>query len=308
VTRFSSRDHPVLAPQRVEKGRRFASGSVIASLAAALLFAPPGASAKPVEKKIWTPRPGVSWQLQLSGRPKLRVKAKVFDIDGFDNNARVVRRLHRKGRRVICYISAGSFERWRPDAARFPKRVKGRSNGWPGERWLDIRRLKALRPIMRDRLDMCARKGFDGADFDNVDGYTARTGFPIEYRHQLRYNRWLARAARARGLAAGLKNDAGQARVLEADFEFAVVEQCFQYRECRRYRSFIAAAKAVFETEYELNRNEFCSKARRLDFSAIRKRLRLGGWRRACPGLSTNHFPPARPQGVTARSRPEWPL
>lgn len=51
------------------------------------------------DEEDWTPGPGVSWQLQLSGRTERRVKPKVFDIDGFDNNARVVRRLHRMGRR-----------------------------------------------------------------------------------------------------------------------------------------------------------------------------------------------------------------
>ncbi|MGD0750924.1 MAG: endo alpha-1,4 polygalactosaminidase, partial [Anaerolineales bacterium] len=46
--------------------------------------------------------------------------AQVFDIDLFDNAAAVVKELHDQGRKVIGYISVGSREDWRPDAAQFP--------------------------------------------------------------------------------------------------------------------------------------------------------------------------------------------
>ena len=46
---------------------------------------------------------------------------------------------------MICYFSAGSWERGRPDSGQFPKRVRGkRLDGFPDERWLDIRQLQAL--------------------------------------------------------------------------------------------------------------------------------------------------------------------
>jgi hypothetical protein len=41
--------------------------------------------------------------------------------------------------------------------------------GWAGERWLDVRRLDLLGPILERRLDVCQAKGFDGVEFDNVD-------------------------------------------------------------------------------------------------------------------------------------------
>ena len=87
--------------------------------------------------------------------------------------------LHALGSDVVCYLSAGSWENLRPDAGDFPARVMGRSNGWPGEQWLDIRKIGVLGPIMKARLDMCAAKGFDAVEFDNVDGYQNRTGFPL---------------------------------------------------------------------------------------------------------------------------------
>jgi hypothetical protein len=199
----------------------------------------------------------------------------MFDIDLFDNDTAVVASLHAKGRRAICYLSAGSYEDWRPDAASFPAAVLGSSNGWPGERWLDVRRLDLLGPIMEARLDLCKAKGFDGVEPDNVDGYTNDTGFPLNSADQLAYNRFLADAAHARGLSVGLKNDLDQVAQLEPKFDFAVVEQCFQYKECESLRPFTAAGKAVFEVEYELSPESFCPQARALGFMAMRKNLSL---------------------------------
>ncbi len=202
------------------------------------------------------------------------MRAGMYDIDGFDTARRIVRRIHAKQRRAVCYLDAGTWERWRPDAGRFPKKVLGKGNGWPGERWLDIR-THALRPILRDRLGLCRRKGFDAVEFDNVDGYTTNTGFPLTAADQLRFNAWLANAAHRRGLTAGLKNDLGQVRMLVRYFDFAVNEQCFQYRECNRLRPFIRAGKAVFNVEYR-RQPRFCARAKALRFSAIRKGRLLG--------------------------------
>jgi hypothetical protein len=230
----------------------------------------------------WHPATGLSWQWQLQGRLNLSVDADVYNVDGFDTSKRQVRRLHDRDRRVICYISAGAWERWRPDAGRFPSSVLGRSNGWAGEKWLDIRRLRVLKPIMRGRLGMCARKDFDGVEFDNVDGYANNTGFPLSGHDQKRFNRWLAQAAHHRNLAAGLKNDLGQTRALEPSFDFAINEQCFQYDECGRLRRFIDSDKAVFHVEYELSRSAFCSRARNMGFGSMKKRYSLKVWRRPC--------------------------
>ena len=77
------------------------------------------------------------------------------------------------------------MENWRLDAGSFPASVKGGSNGWPGERWLDIRQLSVLEPIMDKRLAMCAAKGFDAVEPDNMDGWQNRTGFPLTAQDQL---------------------------------------------------------------------------------------------------------------------------
>lgn len=215
-----------------------------------------------------------TWSYQLQGQPRL-TGARVYDIDAFDTPEAFVRQLHARKRYAICYIDAGTWENWRPDRRRFPQSALGRENGWPGERWLDIRRIDVLGPIMRDRISLCRRKGFDAVEPDNVDGYTNETGFPLTPTDQLRFNRELARLAHRAGLAVGLKNDLDQARALRRDFDFAIVEQCFQYDECEQTRAFTRAGKPVFAVEYELPRSRFCSRARALRINALRAPLDL---------------------------------
>ncbi|MGW4278223.1 endo alpha-1,4 polygalactosaminidase, partial [Streptomyces seoulensis] len=241
---------------------------------------PPAASASAAGR--WLPRPGVTWQWQLSGRLDTSVDAAVYDIDGFDHTAATVATLHRAGRKVICYVSTGAWEDFRPDAAKFPKAVLGEGNGWKGERWFDIRRTDVLEPLMAARLDMCRAKGFDAVEPDNMDGYRNRTGFPLTAADQLRYNRLVARLAHERGMSVGLKNDLDQIPRLVGDFDFAVNEQCAQYGECERLKPFVAAGKAVFHVEYELPTGEFCAASRRLRLSSLLKKYELGAWRRAC--------------------------
>ena len=226
---------------------------------------------------IWKPRPSTKpWQFQLQGRIDTSIDAPVYEVDGFDVSARTVRSLQSKGRRVICYFSAGSWENFRPDRNRFPKSVRGRKyDGFPDERWLDISRYRKFAEPLRARIRMCARKGFDGVEADNVAGFQNRTGFSLTAADQLEFNRWLARQAHRNGLSIGLKNDPSQVRKLVRNFDFAVVEQCFQYNECGRFRPFVRAGKAVFSVEYETPGRRFCGKADRLRFSSIGKEFDL---------------------------------
>ena len=223
-----------------------------------------------------------SWQWQLRGNVDASFDVDMYDIDGFEASARLVDRLHARGSAVVCYISAGSWEDWRPDAGGFPRSVLGRPNGWPGERWLNVRRLAILAPLMKARLDMCAAKGFDAVELDNVDGYQNRTGFALSGADQLRFNVFLANQAHRRGLSAALKNDLGQIPRLLPYYDFALNEQCHQYRECGRLDGFVEAGKAVFGVEYRLERSEFCAKANAHRFNFLKKQLNLGAWRRPC--------------------------
>lgn len=142
---------------------------------------------------VWRPAVETSWQWQLQGRLNSSIDAEMYDIDLFENSAGAVANLQRRGRRVVCYISVGSWEEWRPDADQFPEEVLGnRYEGFPDERWLDIRRLDILGPLLRARFDMCRSKGFDAIEPDNIDGYTNDTSF-CEQANRMGFNAILKR-------------------------------------------------------------------------------------------------------------------
>jgi len=228
------------------------------------------------------PPQNTSWQWQLTTPVDQSVNVAMYDIDLFDNAASVVASLHAQGRKVICYVDVGTYEDWRPDAASFPSPVLGASNGWPGEKWLDIRQISLLSPILGARMDLCKQKGFDGIEPDNVDGYTNQTGFPLSYQDQIAFNTWIAAQAHARGLSVGLKNDTDQTADLVGRFDWALDEQCFEYGECSALQPFISAGKAVFEVEYNLSTSQFCPQANALGFNSLKKNLNLDAVREAC--------------------------
>ena len=235
-------------------------------------------------ESIWHPAPGTTWQWQLTGTIDESVDAQMFDLDLFDAPVSTIARLRARGHQVVCYFSAGSFENWRPDAAQFPAAVKGAGVvGWPGEQWLDVRKVAALAPVMEARLDLCRSKGFGGVELDNVDAYNNPSGFPITAADQLVYNRALAAAAHARGLSVGLKNDLDQVAVLVNDFDWALNEECFAFNECAALQPFIRARKAVFTVEYNLAPASFCPQAKSMGFSSLYKKLNLDAFRTVCP-------------------------
>lgn len=245
---------------------------------------PPTNHSRPeADQPRWRPRQGAIWQWQLSGRLDPTIAAQVYDVDLFDTSAADVRVLHSRGIRVVCYFSAGSWEPGRPDSAAFAAGLRGRPmEGFADERWLDIRRLDRLLPIMARRLDLCRAEGFDGAEPDNVDGFANRSGFPLTSAQQLTYNRALATLAHARGLAVALKNDLDQVAELQPSFDFAVNEQCVEFDECGRLLPFIRAGKAVLHVEYHLPRTRFCPVTQSLRFSSLLKNVDLGPFRHSC--------------------------
>lgn len=224
---------------------------------------------------VWRPSPRTTWQWQLSQPVNTAYDVDMYDVDLFETPQAVIDKLHSDGRIVICYLSAGSWENWRPDAGQFPAAVKGASNGWPGEKWLDIRRLDILGPIMEARLDLAASKACDGVEPDNIDGYANKSGFALSYNDQLVYNRWLAAEAHERKLSIGLKNDLEQIPDLVNNFDWALNEECYYYKECPLLDPFVAAGKAVFGVEYAGRPAVFCPALNGRDFSWLKLPLDL---------------------------------
>ena len=231
----------------------------------------------------WTPPLAAAWQIQYTGALDASLPVDLYNLDLFDTSPETIADLRARGVKVMCYFSAGSYEDWRPDAGNFPASVLGNDlEGWPGERWLDIRNLQALAPIMLERITLAAQKGCDGVDPDNVDGYANATGFPLVAEDQLAYNIFLATAAHQMELGIGLKNDLEQIPALVSHFDWALDEECFTYGECGLLLPFIQAGKPVFVIEYQLAPEAFCPQANDLQFNAIQKNRDLDAFRFPC--------------------------
>jgi hypothetical protein len=86
-----------------------------------------GGSASGAGGDWYQPEVATTWQWQLQpsvGGNAINTSYDVdlYDIDLSDSDESVIAQLHRDGRRVICYFSAGSYEDFRDDADRFQER------------------------------------------------------------------------------------------------------------------------------------------------------------------------------------------
>ncbi|MEO8357634.1 MAG: endo alpha-1,4 polygalactosaminidase [Chloroflexota bacterium] len=235
----------------------------------------------------WHPTVGLTWQWQIGNNEiDTSIQADVYDIDLYVDQS-IIDELHAKGRKVICYMSVGSWEDWRPDQDQFPAEVLGRDyEGWPGEKWLDIRQIDKLAPIMLARLDLCKAKGFDAVEPDNMEIHTNDTGFQLTYADQLKYALWLADESHRRGLAIGLKNAADQVTDLLPHFDFAITEDAFYYDWAEKMNPFVEEGKPVFAAEYTDLPGDFavfCERSKQLKFNTILKKRGLDAWIQTCP-------------------------
>jgi hypothetical protein len=237
-----------------------------------------------------------SMQWILQGTITLTSPASVYDLDGFDNPAATVTHLHRLHRHVVCYIDVGSWEDWRPDAGAFPKSVLGKAYpGYPDERFLDVRRLDILEPIMAKRFQMCRNKGFDAIEPDNIDTFEADTGFPLTGADELRFVKFLIGKAHGLGLSIGQKNDGDQTAALEPIMDWALTEECFFGGFCDQFTAYATHRKRVFNTEYTNDttpatfRNLYCkSDAKTYHYAMELKPVSLVSWRMNCAGVVTH--------------------
>lgn len=256
------------------------------------------------------PPVGSTWQWQLNpdvagGAIDTSIPADMYDIDGFANPTATVAALKalpgtsaaRRG--VTCYISAGTVENWRPDAFAFDPMLLGNPyHGFEDERWIDIRRISRLAPVLEARMEMCRAKGFDAIEFDNMDSWYAdnATGLNITEADAVAFVQYLAREAHERGLSMALKSVVEIVPQVRTHVDFSVVEECFENQECTRsspntngeygYDMMTEIGKPVFVTEYDAYQPtaNVCAQSNALGFATIYKHVELGSYRVSCNG------------------------
>lgn len=219
-----------------------------------------------------------SWNWQLTGTLDTTADAQVYDIDGFETTAAQVSSLHASEIYCVAYFGGGDWEDYRSDAASFPAEILGNAiGGWPSEKWIDVRALATLRPIMEARADIAKSKGFDAIEWDCVDNYEQATGFPLTQADQFAYNTMLAQITHARGMACFLKNCVTDLASYQPYYEGNLVEEAYRYSEQVAYTTFATANKPVLVCEYRdqdvvvANQND----ANTRGFSLIRHNLNL---------------------------------
>jgi hypothetical protein len=206
----------------------------------------------------------------------------VYDIDGEGAAAADVAAIHAAGAKAVCYVDVGTLEQGRSDYKDFPTSVIGPGVvGWPGENWLLVTAANqsVILPLMKARLtNWCQGKGFDAVEPDNLDAWTNITG--VSETDNVAYDLAIAGLGHGLSLSVGLKNtlpdaSASNQAVMAPTFDWALVEQCYEYSECTPYGQFISAGKAVWDVEYNVSPN--CAQADMAHLNAQLRDLNLAG-------------------------------
>ncbi len=277
------------------------------SLILTLLLAGCGSSTpSKIDNTIFIPKANSTfdWNLQdVDENTPFAEDIDIVDVDAFTTSKETVEALHKKGKKVIAYLSVGSWEVYRPDKDDFPEEILGKIYpGWEDERLLNIKRLDLLAPIMIKRFDMIKKKGFDGIEPDNMDVYTwdsetNYTGFALTLEDGKRYVDWLIQEAHKRGLSIGQKNSQELSEAYASKFDWALSENAFILGDEEGMKAYSKVGKAVFATEYIDNEEDtgkvpytkerfieqVCQKASVLHYTAILKRRNLDDFIVTCP-------------------------
>ena len=189
------------------------------------------------------------WDWQI-GRvaPLQRTGARavdLYDVDGFLTTRAEVRALHTTWQastlphpRAACYLDL-AWEDYRPDATPspdgFPAAALGRVYyGYPQERWVDMRRVAAIMRVFDARIAMCARKGFDAVEIDDIDSFNppSTTGFQLTRGDVQNLLARIDNRIHRSGMTALWKNTGILAWWARRYTDGAVVEECYEFDEC----------------------------------------------------------------------------
>jgi len=204
------------------------------------------------------------WQIGLV-TPRQRTGKRavdMYDIDGFLTSGREVRQIHTRWQastlahpKAVCYLDL-AWEDYRPDATpstrggywagtqaraatrpagTFPAGTLGKIYyGYPEERWVDFRQVAGLMPVLNERIAMCARKGFDAVELDDIDSFdpSSTTGFHLTPGDARNFLAAAFNDVHRHGMTVLWKNTPGLSWWGVRYTDGAVVEECYIYNEC----------------------------------------------------------------------------
>ncbi len=183
---------------------------------------------------VTLPPTGTDWDYQLGGARPVPSHVGIVERDRLASPV--------AGRYNVCYVNGFQTQveqkrfwhrHWSLVLQDHRKPVV--DSVW-GEWLLDTRtpaKRKALARIMGRWTDRCARDGFDAVEYDNLDSFS-RSHHLLTRADDKKYAARLVTRAHGAGLAAAQKNWA-EWDGTSVGFDFAVAEQCGQYRECGSY-------------------------------------------------------------------------
>jgi len=185
------------------------------------------------------------WDWQIGRTTPLQRTGKhavdIYDIDGFLTTAAQVHAIKTRWQaatlrhpRTACYLDL-AWEDYRPDGSRFPAATLGNIYyGYPQERWLDFRQLDELKPMIDARLKMCARKGFDAVELDDIDSFDppSTTGFHLTPGDAQNLLAYAFDEIHRLGMAGLWKNSPLLSWWGRRYADGAVIEECYVYHAC----------------------------------------------------------------------------
>lgn len=188
----------------------------------------------------WDWQIGLTTPLQRTGPSAV----DIYDVDGFLTTPAEVQAIHTTWQaatlphpKAICYLDL-AWEDYRPDGSPFgygglfPARALGNIYyGYPQERWVDFRQLDALKLMLNQRIAMCAAKGFDAIEFDDIQPARS-SGFNLTSGDIQNYLAYAYNQAHGLGLTVLWKNDGTLSWWGRQYTDGAVVEECYTYHEC----------------------------------------------------------------------------
>ncbi|MFY9927191.1 MAG: endo alpha-1,4 polygalactosaminidase [Streptosporangiaceae bacterium] len=119
-------------------------------------------------------------------------------------------------------------------AARVRAAARWRVSASLGRSRVDLRQLDALKPMLAERIGMCASKGFDTVELDDIDGFDppSTTGFHLTPGDAENFLAWAFNLIHTDGMTGLWKNSPHLSWWGRQYADGAVVEECYLNHAC----------------------------------------------------------------------------